>query len=68
MEKSFPFLPKIPHFFPTLGKIVGILGKMPNKNKKASPSPSMKKMLLTKSNQSYPNILFTMLVTLSMYY
>ena len=28
------------------------------KIKKASPSPSMKKMLLTKSNQSYPNILF----------
>ena len=33
-EKIIPlFPPKIPHFFPTLGKILGILGKNANKSK-----------------------------------
>ena len=57
MEKSFPFPPKIPHFFPTLGKIVGILGKIAHKNKKSTPFTIHEEDAFNKSNQSYSNIL-----------
>ena len=46
---SFP--QKIPHFSQRWEKSWESWEKLPNKNKKAPPSPSMKKMLLTKATK-----------------
>lgn len=50
-RKSFPFPQKIPHFSQRWEKSWESWEKLPNKNKKAPPSPSMKKMLLTKATK-----------------
>lgn len=50
-ENSFPFPKKIHHFSQRWEKSWESWEKLPNKNKKAPPSPSMKKMLLTKATK-----------------